>query len=194
MVASHHGSNSTSMKLRTAVVASLESKVTIIEIIIYDDEPVCEKNNSCNPTSAISAEFTLAKPSTFELAISLSDERERVATPKNSEPDFLQDPDSKFICWALEFDSLISVEILVVGWYLGGRRHRRQKVNVLVNPAIPTLPEDDEDTSGLLYSNSRLRSAVVDEAVEASFQQFSVQQAVLLPVIPFIRRCNDAAT
>eukprot|EP00980_Cylindrotheca_fusiformis_P027103 scaffold18837_cov64-Cylindrotheca_fusiformis.AAC.2 len=151
-----------------AVVASLESKVTIIEIIIYDDEPVCEKNNSCNPTSAISAEFTLAKPSTFKLWYLFQTSEKRVATTKNSEPDFLQDPDSKFICWALEFiDSLISIEILVVGWYLGGRRHRRQKVNVLVNLPIPTLPEDDEDTSGLLYSNSRLRSAVVDEAVEA---------------------------
>eukprot|EP00980_Cylindrotheca_fusiformis_P017040 scaffold5221_cov88-Cylindrotheca_fusiformis.AAC.7 len=36
--------------------------------------------------------------------------------------------------------------------------------NVLLNLAIPTLPEDDEVVSGLLYNESRLRSVVDDEA------------------------------
>eukprot|EP00980_Cylindrotheca_fusiformis_P023787 scaffold10986_cov91-Cylindrotheca_fusiformis.AAC.1 len=60
--------------------------------------------------------------------------------------------------------SLISIELpeeILIGH--GYDAAEDERLNVLVNLAIPTLPEDDEVVSGLLYNKSKLGSVVDDE-------------------------------
>eukprot|EP00980_Cylindrotheca_fusiformis_P019827 scaffold6966_cov112-Cylindrotheca_fusiformis.AAC.5 len=62
--------------------------------------------------------------------------------------------------------SLISIEVpegILIG-NAGDYPTREERFQVLVNLAIPTLPEDDEIESGLLFNNSKLASVVDNEA------------------------------